>query len=324
MSAYCILIPVYNDWASLQQLLSEIDQQMVATGITPSILLIDDGSPELPPDNLITSDIKHMNSIYMGRLSRNMGHQRAIAIGMVHAQEIFPDHHLIVMDSDGEDKPSDLPRLIAAHEENPEAIIVAGRHRRSEGRIFRLFYLFYRWLFSVLSGVRINFGNYCLIPALHVQSLIYDPNLWNHLAATVRRSKIPLLEVKTNRGSRYTGQSTMNFTSLLLHGLSAISVYLDIVVVRILIFASLIGFISLIGIGIVVFLRLFTSTAIPGWATTAVGILTIIMSQAVLFSAVAAIAILNQRSRLLIIPARHVYDLLIIRNTVLKTPQTPT
>lgn len=324
MSAYCILIPVYNDWVSLQRLLIEIDQHIAEAGVTPSVLLIDDGSPILPPDDLIPAEVTHLDAIYMGRLSRNMGHQRAIAVGMVHASEILPDHHLIIMDSDGEDKPSDLPQLIAAHREATNAIIVAGRHRRSEGRIFQLFYMIYRWLFVLLSGVQINFGNYCLIPARHVESLIYDPNLWNHLAATIRRSKIPLTEVKTNRGNRYAGQSSMNFTSLVLHGLSAVSVYLDLVVVRILIFSSLIGFVSLIGIGVVVFLRLFTTTAIPGWATTAVGILTIIMSQAILFSAVAAIAILNQRSRLLIIPARHAFDLLTVHSTVLKSPKIPT
>src|SRR5690606_8053167 len=98
---------------------------------------------------------------------------------------------LIVMDADGEDRPQDLPRLIAGYNEQTDHIIVADRNRRSEGIIFRLFYMIYKQLFAFLTGVNINFGNYCLIPRVYIDSLIHDPNLWNHLAATIRRSKIP-------------------------------------------------------------------------------------------------------------------------------------
>lgn len=313
MASICILIPVYNDWQSLLTLLSEIDRVMMNSKHAINIMVIDDGSPMPIPTSYNNLVFKHIQDIEIVRLSRNMGHQRAIAVGMVHVAREIEFDALIVMDSDGEDRPQDLPQLITEYLSQPDNIIVAGRNRRSEGMVFRLFYTIYKRLFALLTGVNIDFGNYSLIPQMYIDALIHDPNLWNHLAATIRRSKIPIAHLPTARGQRYSGQSSMNFTSLVLHGLSAISVYLDIAVVRILIFSLLIAVVAMLGIGVVVFLRVFTSLAIPGWATTAVGILSIILSQAVLFSAVGAIAILNQRSRLLIVPARHAEDLVTVQ-----------
>jgi hypothetical protein len=59
--------------------------------------------------------------------------------------------------------------------------------------------------------------------------------LWNHYAAAMVRSKLPLHMEPVPRGSRISGKSTMNLVALVTHGLSAISVFSDIVGTRLLI-----------------------------------------------------------------------------------------
>ena len=103
------------------------------------------------------------------------------------------------------------------------------------------------------------------------------PELWNNLPAAVMRSRMPYATVPTRRGRRYFGQPRMNMTALVVHGLSAMSVYSDVIFVRVLIAAALVACASIVAIVGVTLVRLLTDLAVPGWATTAVGDLLIIL-----------------------------------------------
>ena len=75
----------------------------------------------------------------------------------------------------------------------------------------------------------------------------------------------------------------MNFVNLVIHGLSAISVYSDAIGVRLLIATALLIGLDLLGLGATVAVRLATDRAIPGWATTTFGALLIILLQSTTF-----------------------------------------
>jgi hypothetical protein len=96
----------------------------------------------------------------------------------------------------------------------------------------------------------------------------------------------------------------MNWVSLVVHGMSAISVYGDIVLVRLIVFAAMLGSCSALGLGAVLGIRLFTSLAVPGWATFASGILVLVLLQAVLFVAVLTFLSLNIRQQAPFVPCR--------------------
>jgi hypothetical protein len=102
----------------------------------------------------------------------------------------------------------------------------------------------------------------------------------------------------------------MNFVALVTHGLSAISVFGDIVGVRLLI-GSLVG--SLLatgGIFFVVMVRLFTNQSIPGWATSATGILAIILVQFITIATIFTFFMLSNRTNLGFVPIRD-YNLFV-------------
>src|SRR5262249_7603317 len=111
-----------------------------------------------------------------------------------------------------------------------------------------------------------------------LDTLSVMPELWNHYAAAVFRSKLPLKTVPIPRGHRTSGTTQMNFVALVYHGLSAISVFGDIVGVRLLL-GSLVGAL-LAGLAIfaIIAVRFMTDWAIPGWATYSVGLLAIFFS----------------------------------------------
>lgn len=64
------------------------------------------------------------------------------------------------------------------------------------------------------------------------------PELWNHFAATLLRSRLPLVGLFISKGRRSHGHSKMNFVSLVNHGLSAAAVLVDVVFARVLIFST--------------------------------------------------------------------------------------
>lgn len=165
------------------------------------------------------------------RLRTNVGHQRAIAIGLVDSLRA-EDDLFVIMDSDGEDRPEDAVALLEVARTRSGLAVVGRRESRSEGIAFRASYRVYRALFRLLTGAPLPYGNFSVVPHAMRRRLAAMPELWNHYAAALKKSGQPLVAVGVDRGTRLAGRSRMRFTSLVNHGLSAISVFSDGVFAR--------------------------------------------------------------------------------------------
>jgi hypothetical protein len=301
-----VVTPVLNDWESLKRLIAELDRQPRLSDRRLDVFAIDDGSfpPPQPTDLAAAASGKGaVQGLHLVQLAANLGHQRAIAAGLVTVAAL--EHHdaVLVMDADGEDRPEDAASLIEAADGN--AIVLAVRARRSEGAAFRLGYRVYQLMFRLLTGRTIRFGNFCLIPSRFLTALTHSPATWNNLAAAVMRSRLPTAYVPTPRGERYAGQSRMSFTSLATHGLSAISVYIDVLLIRIICAAVAVSLLIVVAGLAVVCLKLFTGLAIPGWASF-IGIsLLVLLFQALMFASVALFQFLSFRAMPSVVPADH-------------------
>ena len=180
---------------------------------------------------------------------------------------------------------------------------MAKRGLRKEGRSFATYYFAYKLIFRLLTGETINFGNFSLLPRHAVISLTRNPAIWNNLAAAISRSRIPYVRLRLDRGERLLGRSHMNFFSLALHGVSAISVYGEVVLVRVIVASCILATVALILAAIVLWVRLGTDLAIPGWASYIAASLVVIFLQAVLLGAMSILQLLNSRSLRPFIPA---------------------
>lgn len=296
-----ILIPVYNDQASLDILVSKLES-LVNDKLSQecTVLIVNDGSSENLSIANYTGFQYHLLPLY-----RNIGHQKAIAVGLAYIHHHLPCDRVLVMDCDGEDRPEDAISLLNASNENPGKIIFAQRKARREGLSFKAFYFFYKLLFRLLTGLKIGFGNFMVIPGNKLSKLVYYSEIWSHLSASVLKSGFEFVPVNTNRGKRYAGKSKMNFTSLLLHGLGAISVFLERVATRLLLFSAALIFVSFIAIIIIVYIRTFTNLAIPGWASTTLSAMIIVLLQGFLLSLFTIFLFLSSQSQKKFIPAHH-------------------
>ena len=298
-----IVLPVLDDWVSFAGLLTEISERFTGSAFSFRVCAVDDGSAE-PFDaaGFVLPSGSCVVSIEIIRLAANLGHQRAIAIGLCAVAERDEADAVLVMDSDGQDRPADIAALLSVSRRHPRHVVFAGRAKRSEAYSFRFWYSLYRLLFYVLTGQMINFGNYCTMPMVAARRLVHMPELWNNLAASVMRSRLPYICVPTVRGNRCAGRSRMNLVTLIVHGLSAMSVYTDKIFIRILLAAGCVAAVAGCAIAAVAAIRVATDLAIPGWATTAIGDLLIILLQTLVIMVAASLTVLAGRSNRPILP----------------------
>jgi len=298
-------MPLRDDWSSAAELIRRLDRAISPDLAHLEILLVDDGSVERCDRGGFQGDFSVVRAIRTLRLRRNVGHQRAIAIGLAYVQKTFNCDAVMVMDADGEDTPEGAAQLLRAYRDSHGATaIFAERSRRSESLVFQVFYRLYKILHLWLTGIRVQVGNFSILPSAYLNTLVVMSELWNHYAAAVFRSKLPYTMIPIPRGTRIAGNSTMNFVALVSHGLSAISVFGDIVGVRLLIGSFLGSLLAGAGIVIVVIIRLFTGLAIPGWATSATGILAVIAIQLITIATSFTFFVLSSRANLGFIPLR--------------------
>jgi glycosyltransferase involved in cell wall biosynthesis len=302
---FLIMIPNYNDWPSLELLIKNLDHTMQAHQIETDLLIVDDGSTIPPGETLAKATYQSLGRVEILKLRRNLGHQRAIAIGLAYVEAHFAGPAAVVMDADGEDDPADVPRLIEkCRDEAFQKIVFAERTRRSESMAFRVFYGLYKTLHVMLTGIRVRVGNFSVIPKARLQSLVVVSELWNHYAAAAFKSRQPLCLVSTRRAARLYGRSRMNFVDLVAHGLSAMSVYGEIIGVRLLVLACLLIFAALAGAVVTLIVRLTTDLAIPGWATYTMGILLILLTLGIMLAFLFCFIILTGRQGSAFLPCR--------------------
>lgn len=299
-----ILTPFLNEEESLNKLLEELGVALQPlSDASFTLLVVDDGSSgkyAIKAPSLFSVKVLH--------LQRNIGHQKAIAIGLAYIKENMECDKVMVMDADGEDRPEDALALLKASTDDPGKIIFAKRRSRQEGSRFKFFYRIYKMAFRLLTGKKIAFGNFLVMPKPLLDKVVYYSEIWNHIAGGILKTGLPYTPVITHRGKRYAGRSKMNFHSLMIHGFGAIAVFIDTIASRLLIFSlTLIG-VSLLAILALVGVKTFTDLAIPGWTSTVISAMLIILLQSFLLSLFTIFLYLSSQSQRKFIPAHHYKD----------------
>lgn len=272
--ALIVVTPVYEDVEASSRLFLELSAQF---GRSVFAVAVDDGSVRQPVD-VAALECAGLNGVVL-QLRRNVGHQRAIAIGLGYVSErIQPSQRVVVMDSDGEDLPSTIPELLAGLESDQVDVVVAQRKSRVETLRFKLFYAVYKRFFGLMTGRAISFGNFMALRPAAVRRLVAMQELPIHVAGAVLASRLRAAPRAIDRGPRYAGQSKMNFVGLVLHGFKGLMVFAEDVLVRVGIACVLIASFSVLGIAAAVALKLLGFST-PGWFSVALGILVLMLLQ---------------------------------------------
>ena len=299
-----ILMPVFNDWSAVDLLLKELDQVCAEANVRPRVVLINDRSTE-QSGSFLSWTPQSLAQVEIVDLRCNVGHQRALCVGVTHVHQEYPGSTLLMMDADGEDSPKYIPSLFKRFDaEKHEKAVFAERGRRMENLVFKLFYQLYRAVHFLLVGFDIRIGNFSVLPPMLLDPLLHSSDFWNHYAATVVKLKLPMATVRIDRAKRLRGRSQMSFARLIIHGLSAMSVYGEIIGARILMLSSAVVILGFLASLVVIGIKLLTTLAIPGWATTATGLLLVLILQVGTIALLFTLGVLGFRGMQVFIPIR--------------------
>jgi dolichol-phosphate mannosyltransferase len=135
-----VLIPVYNDQEVLDELNSRLMNVMSGLCQAFEIVLVDDGSKDKSWVKI--EALKRKNSQIIGiKLMRNFGQQNAIAAGLEHVSGDI----IIIMDSDLQDRPEDIHKLIDALIQNDASMAISQWKSRKDSffklMVSKLFYI---------------------------------------------------------------------------------------------------------------------------------------------------------------------------------------
>lgn len=264
-----IVIPLYNEEATLPKLFERLDRVLGTLDLDTEIVCVDDGSRDGTAD-ACRRRAEQDSRVKLVRLSRNFGHQAAISAGL----DFAGGDAIVIMDADLQDPPEAIPNLVATWREGYEIVYVT-RKARSEAWPKRLAYwLFYRVL-GRLSDVRIpaDSGDFGLMDRRAVQLVRQMPERNRFLRGL--RSWVGLRQtaLAVERGTRAAGESKYTFAKLrglAMDGLISFS-YAPLKL------ASRTGLVVSVGsflfAGWVIALRLGWGIDVPGWASLVVVVL---------------------------------------------------
>jgi hypothetical protein len=272
-----VVAPSYHDVPSFLRLAAELRRVLDATfAQKPDVrfLLVDDSAGADPE----TASLAASPDTTLLTPPFNLGHQGALVWALRSLATIVDDKDLVVtLDADGEDRPEDLPRLLAPLQElpgSPRRIVLARRTTRVVSAPFRVMYLVFSVMFWVLTGTLIRTGNYAAFRGWVLRRVLSHPNFDLAYSAALLSLNLEVQLVPCPRGRRYAGHSKMGYLKLIRHGFSMLMPFLDRIAVRTLLTFSGVIAIALPAVAVPMIVGLRTTTDAPqAWLVQVLGVL---------------------------------------------------
>ena len=233
-----ILIPTFNDWQSLNKLISKINNNTRVIAKNVSIYVVNDGSTK--KQELKVKKLKKIKKIKIINLKKNLGSQISISLGLNLLKKMKVNSDIIVMDSDGEDNPNKIPLMLSLLKDNQDKIIVASRAQRKETFFLKFLNMVRLVLTFLLTGKYMNYGNFSAFKSNKLKNFSEKKDLLLAYCAGITKN-MNILKTPINKEYRYFEKSKVNFTFLFFYSLRILSIYRFNVLINslILIFLSI-------------------------------------------------------------------------------------
>ena len=258
-----VVLPVFNETAILQELNRRVVTVLERATTDFEVVYVNDGSSDGSRENL-DSLAAQDRRIVVVHLSRNFGHQAAVHAGLEHATGDV----VIVMDSDLQDSPEAIPEFLAKWE-NGYDVVYAQRTNRKESLPKRvLFYSFYRVLNAIAdSPIPADAGNFGLLDRSVVDAVLSLPERERFFPGLRSWTGFRQTGLPVERAARHDDNPRVSLRGLFRLAKTAIFSFSSFPLKFFYVIAGLSATVCLGTIGFVLWHRLFTGLAIPGWAS---------------------------------------------------------
>jgi len=145
-----LVLPVYNEKRSLAGLAAEIAGVFGKEGLDYDVIFVDDGSTDGSVE-AVESLAKNDGRIRLIRMARHSGKTAALRAGFAAAGSPV----IVTMDSDLQDDPEDIPRLLNKLSEGYD-LVCGWRARRKGVRLRKILSDIFNAVVSFLAGIRLH------------------------------------------------------------------------------------------------------------------------------------------------------------------------
>ena len=226
MKKFIFLMPLYDDWENLKILLEKIQNKIQKIDAEFEAIILNDFSSI--KCNVSFENLNSLKKIQIINFNKNVGSQRAIAIGLKYIFELNDNGEekiIILMDSDGQDDPEILDKIVEINKNYPSEIITINRTQRNEMMWFKILYELHYYTLILFSGHKIRYGDYSLISSSKLKKLLLADDLWAAYPAAISKSFNKTYKIFHERKKRYSGKTKMNLFGLFNHSARVFSVF---------------------------------------------------------------------------------------------------
>lgn len=269
-----IVVPCYNEEEvfpeTIERLLVLLER-LSSTGLVTSdsaIYFVDDGSKDRTwqlVEEAALSDAR----VHGIKLSRNRGHQNALIAGLCGAQ----GDALVSIDADLQDDVNVIEEMVRKHIEGYEIVYGVRKSRTTDtGFKKNTAEIYYKLLARMGVDIVYNHADYRLMGrrALNALGGYSEVNLF-------LRGIVPLLGFRTatafyDRSERFAGESKYPLKKMLALAMDGITSFSVVPLRMISLLGFLVSLFSIVMVGWVLYGKIFTNSAIPGWASSVIPI----------------------------------------------------
>ncbi len=210
-----LILPVYNEKESLKQLYEETVAVIDGLRLNCEIIFIDDGSKDGSLELLrdLESKDKRIGIIH---LNRHLGKTLSLRYGFIQTKGDI----IVTMDSDLQDDPKDIPRLIQKLKEG-YGLVCGWRWQRKAGIFKSILSKIFNIIVSLITKIRLHDIN-CGIKAFKKEAIdkieLYS-GLHRYIPVLVYIKGYKVTEVKVNSRPRIYGKSKYGIGRYIIAGI---------------------------------------------------------------------------------------------------------
>ncbi len=275
LPSLAIVIPCYNEEAvinaTLTKLIEKLDdlQAQKLISANSSLYFVDDGSRD-QTWSLLQRAAEQYDKVTALKLSKNRGHQNALYAGLCETCEDL----IVSIDADLQDGPDNIDQMIKEFNKGFD-VVYGVRNKRESDTFFKRFTAesYYHLMQKLGVNLIFNHADFRLMSRRALNALLSYPETNLFLRGIVREVGFPSTTIEYERQARAAGESKYPLRRMLSLAWQGITAFSSTPLRIITLLGITSSFISLYFIIWVLAVKLFTSNAVPGWASILVPLL---------------------------------------------------